>query len=104
MAIRRPTAATPDLSPATVAVLLGGWCAEAPEPSPHGFSHGFLELYDPHGPGFIRFWRGHEPWLREQARKWGWEPRFRLADGSVVFYAEGVAHLGGEHERAMRHE
>ena len=47
MATRRTTD-RPDLSPATIAILLHGWSAqEAPEPSPHGFGHGFLELSRP---------------------------------------------------------
>jgi hypothetical protein len=45
---REQAASTPDLGPATIAILLAGWSADPPEdvPREHGFSEGFLELYD----------------------------------------------------------
>lgn len=93
MARIRRASSVPDLSPATVAILLGGWGAEAPEPSPHGFGGGMLELYDPNCAGFIRFWRDHEPWLRAQAAAWGWLPEYEV-DGQKLFYAEYVIRTG----------
>lgn len=84
---REQAASTPDpLGPATIAILLAGWSADPPEdvPREHGFSEGFLELYDIGGIG--KLWRQHEPRLREQARLWGWQPRFTL-DGGPMFWS-----------------
>lgn len=96
MATRRASVVAPDLSPNTVAVLLHGWGATAPVPSPHEFSHGFLDLYERDGPcgrevGMIRMWRAHETWLRDTASRWGWQPTVKGPDGMQRFYAEHQA-------------
>ena len=85
----------PDLSAATVAVLLKGWCAEPPEgiPRQHGFGGGFLELYNIGG--IAALWHEHEGWLRAQAAEWGWEPTFTLGE-VPMFYGEYVANGGPE--------
>jgi hypothetical protein len=88
---REQAAGPPDLQVETVAVLLGGWCAEPPvgvPRGPHGFGGGFLELYDIGG--IAKMWREHEAWLREHARVWGWEPRLVGPDGVRRFYAEAA--------------
>ena len=84
---RQPAA--PDLKPQTIAILLDGWAAEAPEPSPHGFGAGLLELFD--DASLVGLWRAHETFLRATARRWKWEPRFRGADGRLRYYAEHLA-------------
>ena len=81
---------------ATIAVLLAGWSAEPPAHvprGPHGFDHGFLELYNIGG--IAKLWRAHAAWLREQARLWIWSPTFTLGD-RVLFYGEYVAAGGAE--------
>jgi hypothetical protein len=79
----------PDLKGDTIAVLLAGWGAEAPDPGPHGFCGGFLDLFDPDG--IERLWHQHEAWLREQAQAWGWAPTIVGPDGVRRFYAEHLA-------------
>jgi hypothetical protein len=94
---RRQSAGTPDLGPATAAILLAGWVDGHPPPGvpqePHGFDHEFLTLYDTGG--IAKLWRQYEPWLREQARAWGWVPTF-THNGTRMFYGECVAHGGQE--------
>ena len=80
----------PDLKPETVAVLLLGWGApDPPEPSEPGFGGGFLDLLEPGGAA--RLWRQHEAFLRETARRWGWEPTYKAPDGRMLYEAEAVA-------------
>ena len=81
----------PDLAPRTIAVLLHGWTSEQPpETSAHdGFEGGFIDLYDIGG--IARLWREHEHYLRDVARRWGWEPTYRAPDGRMLFEAEAVA-------------
>ena len=76
MAIRRIND-PPDLSPATVSILLLGWCApEAPEPSPHGFAHGYLTLFESvngREVGIIGLWQRYADFLRSKAAEWNWQ-------------------------------
>jgi hypothetical protein len=94
---RAPAAGTPDLGAATAAILLGGWSVEGPPPGvprePHGFDHGFLELYDIGG--VARLWRANETALRARAAEWGWAPAFML-DGVPMYYGEFLAAGGQE--------
>ena len=91
---RKQLSAAPDLKADTIAVLLAGWGApEPPEPYPHGFSGGFLQLLTPGG--IAEVWNQHGPWLRERARAWGWEPTIEL-DGELVFYGEYVCRTGND--------
>jgi hypothetical protein len=87
MPIRR-NPETPNLSAATIAVVLHGWGAKAPEQSDHGFGGGFLALYDVDG--IADTWRAHEAFLRATAARWGWGPG---PDG--LFYGERVIANGG---------
>lgn len=91
MAIPRRATPAPNLGPATIAILLAGWGAESPAPSPHGFEGGFLDLYDIDNSGFVRLWRQHEEYLRTVAAEWNWVPTVRGPDGVLRFYAEHLA-------------
>jgi hypothetical protein len=89
---REQAAGPPDLQVETVAVLLGGWCAEPPADvprEPHGFGGGLLECFDIGG--IAKMWRAHEGWLREQATAWGWGPHYVGPDGTRRFYGEALA-------------
>ena len=88
MAIRRNTG-VPNLKADVVAILLGGWSADSPEPCPHGFGGGFLDLLERDGPATL--WRQHEAWLRERAKAWGWTPQVTGPDGRLRFWAEHLA-------------
>ena len=81
----------PDLSAATVAVLLWGWSAHPPAPDlePRGFDGGFIDLYST--AGIVRLWRTHEPYLRATAGRWGWSPRHVGPDGRARFFGEHAA-------------
>jgi hypothetical protein len=94
--MRRPQESAPDLRPDTISILLAGWTApDPPVPfTPGGFGGGFIHLVTPGG--IAELWKQHGPWLREQARAWGWQPTYQL-DGELVFYGEYVARTGREH-------
>jgi hypothetical protein len=79
----------PDLKGSTVAVLLAGWGAVAPDPGPHGFGGGFVVLCEPGGAE--RLWAAHEAWIREVAQAWGWTPTIVGPDGQRRFWAEHLA-------------
>jgi hypothetical protein len=96
MATRRYSAA-PALKPETIAVLLAGWGVEAPEPGPHGFGGGVLELFLP-DVGPARLWRQHEAYLRSVAARWNWAPTIEAPNGRKLFWGEAVA-LGLVRER-----
>ena len=93
MATRRVPNEAPDLKPETIAVLLAGWGAVAPEPSEHGFGGGLLDLFDAHGAGFARLWNAHRDFLLAKARAWGWKPGYSI-NGTRMFYAEYVVRTG----------
>jgi len=86
----------PPLSPNTTAILLGGWCAVPPAAvanHPDDVDHAYLVLYNIDGPAML--WRQHEPWLLEEARRWGWEPT-HLHNGRLLYYGEFLAAGGPE--------
>lgn len=84
-AIRRP-----DLYASTIAVLLKGWGATAPEPSPENFGGGQLELLSDRGAP-AQMWKQHERFLRAIAQQWNWQPSIEAPDGRRLFWAEAVA-------------
>lgn len=83
----------PDLADDVVAILLNGWGAQPPSPPspPHGFTAACLDLLD--DPAAL--WLRHEPFLRQVALDWGWEPQWTGPDGRRRFYGEHCA-LGGQ--------
>ena len=93
---REQAVGTPDLGPATAAVLLHGWCHRPPPNLPPGeptADDRYLELYSDDG---LTLWCEHESRLRARAFEWGWEATFMLG-GVPMFYAEYLAN-GGEEE------
>ena len=82
------------VSPATAAVLLGGWCAPPLDGLEHGFSGGFLDLYEAGGAGIVRLWRTHERFLRSEAARLGIEPEFEGDGGERLYFAEHIARYG----------
>lgn len=96
MKVRQATAA-PDLADDVIAILLDGWGAQPPVPCEnHGFSRGFIDLFEPDGPGTL--WHRHEVYLRQVARAWRWQPKWKGVDGTLRFYGEHIAAGGSWHD------
>jgi hypothetical protein len=89
----RISAAT-ELSPAVIAVLLGGWSAKpVASGAPTDDDGLFFELFEANEAGIIRLWRRHEAFLRAEARRLGIEPAFPL-EGRHVYFGELCAAEG----------
>ncbi|MBA3638417.1 MAG: hypothetical protein M3541_19505 [Acidobacteriota bacterium] len=82
----------PPMTDRVAAILLGGWLAEPPGGSAHGFGEGLYELASMNDEQIVAFWRLHERYLRAHAGRLGIEPTWDAGGAALVFFGESLAY------------